>query len=146
MKFNSQEWSDEDVIRVTGITSLSHKQMGLMPLSTYDVRILSINYYGPSNFSQPGTFSTVGKKNISMSHSAIFYLSLASYPGKISIYEGRIVLSNTLVIAPGETVALNCSLEQVDSDSHSVTFLWRRWNNTLPLRSYQNGSKVLFHV
>ena len=52
---------NETILRIPGITSESYNQAGLMPLTTYDARILSVNFNGPSNFSDAARFSTVGK-------------------------------------------------------------------------------------
>ena len=52
---------NETILRIPGITSESYNQAGLMPLTTYDARILSVNFNGPSNFSDAARFSTVGE-------------------------------------------------------------------------------------
>jgi hypothetical protein len=55
-----RDCENETILRIPGITSESYDQTGLMPLTTYDARLLSVNFNGPSNFSDAARFSTVG--------------------------------------------------------------------------------------
>ena len=56
-----EEWTSPDVIRVPGLTYLSHDQDGLIALSRYEARVLSINFNGASDFSESELFNTVGE-------------------------------------------------------------------------------------
>ena len=49
---------NETILRIPGI---ANNQTGLMPVTTYDARLLSVNFNGPSNFSDAARFSTVGE-------------------------------------------------------------------------------------
>ncbi|CAI8025147.1 Titin [Geodia barretti] len=94
---------NETIQRIPGITSESYDQAGLMPVTTYDARILSVNFNGPSNFSDAARFSTVGM---------------------VMVGGGEGAVDDTLETTSGDTVTLTCSLDQVENDP--VTFTWAR--------------------
>ena len=55
-------WDNDSVLRLTGDSSfLCHKLPDLTPLTNYEARVLSINFNGPSDFSDIREFSTVGE-------------------------------------------------------------------------------------
>ena len=57
-----EDWTNESVVRVPGITDLSLEVTKLTPLTTYDARALSVNFNGPSEYTSPTIkFSTVGE-------------------------------------------------------------------------------------
>ncbi|CAI8012050.1 Titin, partial [Geodia barretti] len=100
---NMLDCGNETILRIPGITFESYNTTGLMPLTTYDARLLSVNFNGPSNFSDAVRFSTVGM---------------------VVIGGGDGAVDDTLETMSGDTVILTCSLDQVDNDP--VTFTWAR--------------------
>ena len=61
-------WEEEGIISVSNITTLFHDQTGLMPLTIYDARVLSVNFNGASDFSYFVRFRTVGKSWLKKFH------------------------------------------------------------------------------
>ena len=59
-----EEWTSGDVATIPDIAVLYSDRNDLMPLTTYDARVLSINFNGPSNYSDEERFSTVGECDV----------------------------------------------------------------------------------
>ena len=64
VKRGVEDWEDDNVMmfnlgNVTNQTLSGDSE--LEPLTSYDVRVLSVNFNGPSDFSTPAMFSTFGE-------------------------------------------------------------------------------------
>jgi hypothetical protein len=105
IKRSIEDWTDDGVFRVPEIEGLSHFQDGLLPLTTYEARVLSFNLNGQSSFSALGEFVTVGS---------------------VRVGGGDEEVNGTLETTEGETVTLTCSLEQREGDSSAVAISWSR--------------------
>ena len=56
------DWDEEGVMTMTGSSSfLSYTLTGLQRFTDYEARVLSINFNGPSDFSDMAQFGTVGE-------------------------------------------------------------------------------------
>ena len=73
------DWDEEGVMRETGDSSfLSYTPTGLQRRTDYQARVLSINFNGPSDFSDMAQFGTVGEWLWGLEFAAHFILLVNS--------------------------------------------------------------------
>ena len=62
VKRRVEDWEDDNVTMCNLTVYITQTLSNLEPLTSYDVRVLSVNYNGPSDFSTPAMFSTFGER------------------------------------------------------------------------------------
>ena len=62
VKRRVEDWEDDNVMMFNLAATVTTQILSnLEPLTSYNVRVLSVNFNGPSDFSTPAMFSTFGE-------------------------------------------------------------------------------------
>ena len=62
VKRRVEDWEDDNVMMFSlTATVTTQTLLNLEPLTSYDVRVQSVNFNGPSDFSTPAMYSTFGE-------------------------------------------------------------------------------------